>query len=239
MRSIFLLILAFGIVFSCKSKEEKLGVEASYIKAYELLKDKSYSESAKEFEKLDDDFPFSRWAIKGQTMALYSYHKSDEPEKVIQVAEDFLRLHPSSEFAPYMIYMKGLTYYNRIPPIDRAQDETQKASYAFRELIARFPDDEHTLDALKKLNFVDEHLAGSKMAIGRYQIKTKNFIGAIKNFDEVCLRYRLSKQVPEAYFRLFEIYQKIGIETEANKAKEHLLSRFPSSYWAKIINEKE
>lgn len=233
---VILIALSFLMLASCKNKDQKLSSEASYIKAYELLKDKSYAEAAKEFEKLDDDFPFSKWAIKGQTMATYAHHKSDEPDKVIQLAEDFLRLHTNSEYAPYMLYMKGLSYYNRIPSIDRAQDETQKASYSFRELIVRFPEDVHAKDAAEKLGFVDEHLAGAKMAVGRYQIETKNFVGAIKNFDEVCLRYRSTKQVAEAYYRLFEIYQKIGLASQAKKAKQYLEQNFPKSYWAELLS---
>ena len=46
-------------------------------------------------------------------------------------------------------------------------------------------------------------------------MQTKNFVGAINNFIEVTQLYRFSKQLPEAYFRLTEIYYKIGLESEA------------------------
>ncbi len=229
------LILLTNLVFACAKKaEEKTGAEISYTKAVRLLKQKSYTEAAEAFEKIDSDFPFSKWAIKGQTMAIYARYKEEDYAKLLATADDFLRLNPSSEYVPYILYMRGLSYYNQIPEIERAQDNTQQASFIFRELIARFSATDYTTDAREKLEFIDEHLAGAKMSVGRYQIKTKNYVGAIENFKEVITRYRQTNQVPEAYFRLAEIYYKIGLKDEGKKAKNHLDSKFSDTNWSKL-----
>jgi len=236
---IFQILLLICLV-SCsgnKDKEEKTSAEISYTKAMTLLtKDKNYSEAAKEFEKIDDEFPFSRWAVKSKVMVIYAYYKDEDLDKVISSADDFLRLNANSDYAPYALYMKGLSFYKRIPSIDRSQDDTQQASFAFRELVARFPLSIYAQDAREKINFIDEHLAGAKMSIGRYQIRVKNYVGAITSFNEVIGRYRQTRQVPEAYFRLGEIYDKIGLKKEAEKAKAELKSRFPESSWAQSLN---
>jgi outer membrane protein assembly factor BamD len=240
IQRIFLLLILTTLAFSCSQKDEKTGAEISYTKAAKLLKNKSYSEAADAFEKIDSDFPFSKWAIKGQTMAIYAHYKEENYTKLLSISDDFLRLNPSSEYVPYVLYMKGLSYYNQIPSIERAQDNTQQASFIFRELIARFPADNHTEDAREKLSFIDEHLAGAKMSIGRYQVKNRNYVGAIENFRDVILRYRQTNQVPEAYFRITEIYYKLGLKDEGKKAFEKLNNKFPESYWTghalKIIN---
>ena len=69
------------------------------------------------------------------------------------------------------------------------------------------------------------------MSIGRYQMQTKNFVGAINNFIEVTQLYRFSKQLPEAYFRLTEIYYKIGLESEALESFKILKINYPQSTW--------
>ncbi len=163
----------------------------------------------------------------------------DQFDKVIGSADDFVRLNSTSIYVPYALYMKGLTYYNKIPKINRAQDDTRQASLTFRELIARFPDSDYARDAEEKLSFIDEHLAGSNMSIGRYQIINKNYVGALQNFNEVTTRYRLTKQAPEAYFRLYEIYSKIGITQEAKKAQEYLVEGYPDNYWTKLASAKK
>ncbi|OFW85862.1 MAG: hypothetical protein A2794_02915 [Alphaproteobacteria bacterium RIFCSPHIGHO2_01_FULL_40_8] len=231
----FLIILA--LITSCSKKEEQNSAERAYLKAYKLLKDKNYSEAADEFEKIDDEFPFSKWAVKGQVMAIYARYLNEDYEKTAQGADDFIRLNPASEYAPYVLYMKGLVYYDQIPSIERAQDNTQQASFAFRELIARFSQSDYEADAKEKLVFVDEHLAGARMSIGRYQISTQNYVGAIENFSDVISRYRQTNQVPEAYFRLAEIYYKIGLKDEGKKAKEQLNNHFPKNYWTNLAKK--
>jgi outer membrane protein assembly factor BamD len=228
----------FFLIFSCASKEEKNSPELLYKSALKLLKSKNYIDSAKEFEKIDDDFPFSKWAIKGQVMASYAYYKNKDFEKVIQIGEDFSRLNPTSEYLPYMLYLRGICYYLQIPTIDRAQDYSSQASAIFRELIVRFPQDDHALDAKEKLIFVDEHLAGAIIEQARRQIKNQNFIGAINNLQLVISRYRFTNQVAESYFRLAEIYWYLGNKKEFYKAKKILSNQFSDSYWFKQLLTK-
>ena len=235
MKKIFKSLLFFVLLFSCAKKDDKkTNAEISYIEAMKLLKKKDYSEAATEFEKIDDDFPFSKWALKAQTVAVYARYKNEDYVKLVANVDDFLRLNPSSEYVPYMIYMKGLTYYNQIPDIERAQDNTQQVSFIFRELIARFSQTNYAADAKEKLSFIDEHLAGAKMAIGRYQITSSNYVGAIISFNEVISRYRYTKQTAEAYFRLVELYYKTGLKEEGRKTKQQLGQKFPDDYWSKI-----
>ena len=134
-----LLILLLLAAISCSKKEQKGSAELSYVEAHKLLQKKDYAEAANEFEKIDDEYPFSKWAAKGQAMAVYARYKNEDYAKLVATVDDFIRLNPSSSLVPYMLYMKGLTYYNQIPDIRRAQDNTQQASYIFREIIARFP----------------------------------------------------------------------------------------------------
>lgn len=237
---IFLLLFIAIFFASCATdKEEENTAELTYTKAKKLLDDKNYSESAKEFEKIDDEFPFSIWAKKGQVMAIYAHYKNDDFEKIIPACENFIKLNPASEYVPYVMYMKGLAYYDQIPSIDRAQDNTQIASFTFRELIARFPDSSYASDATEKLTFIDEHLAGYKMSVGRYEMNNKNYVGALDHFNNVISRYHTSKQVPEAYFRLNEIYQKVGIKDEAAKALTTLQNEFPENFWTKLALQED
>ena len=75
------------------------------------------------------------------------------------------------------------------------------------------------------------------MSIGRYQIKVKNYVGAIKYFQKVTLRYRYTNQVSESYFRLAEIYYKIGMLDESKKAVDILKTNYPQSNWTKKLKK--
>ena len=227
----FFILLLLVEIFSCKSKEEKNTAEHLYVKAFEMLQDKDYTSASEAFEKIDDEFPFTKWSIKGQIMAIYANYRLNEFEKTLQLADDFIKLHPNSEYTSYALYMKGLSYYNKIPSIERAQDYTREASLAFRELVAKFGDTEYTADAKEKIIFIDEHLAGAKMSVARYQISSQNYIGAIKNLNEVINRHHNTNQVLEGYYRLAEIYFRIGLKEESTEIVNILRETDPTNYW--------
>lgn len=236
---LFAIFLSCFLLFSCSKDKEKRTAELAYVKAMKLLKEKNYSEAAEQFEKIDDEFPFSKWAIKAQTIAVYARYKDSNYEKMLANIDDFIRLNPGNKYIPYMTYMKGIAYFDQIPNIERSQDDTKQASFTFRELIARFPESKYSSDAKTRLSFIDEHLAGSKMSVGRYEISKRNYVGAILNFKEVTSRYRLTKQVPEAYFRLGEIYKKIGLDYESKKANNFVKTNYPDTYWSDLIRNNE
>lgn len=238
MRKNFLILfIMLFAVFSCAKKEKTPTAESTYIKAYEQLKDKNYSESAKTFEKIEDDFPFSKWAPKAQIMAAYAYYKNNDHADTIRVVEDFIRINPADSAIDYMTYLKAMCYYKQIPDIARAQDNTKLASITLRELVARFPNSDYAQDARDKLVVVDEHLAGAKMSVGRYQINQENYIGALQNFQEVVDRYHYTNQAPESYYRLVETYNKIGLTSQATKANQILQERFSDNEWAQMAQK--
>ncbi len=233
IKQFIILFLILTITFSCSKKDEKPTAERAYINAQKLLKDKDYSQAAKEFEKIEDDYPFSKWASKAQTMAAYAFYKNKDYTEVIRVVDDFIRVNPSHNSIAYMIYIKGLSFYEQIPDITRAQDNTKAAYGVFRELIIRFPDSEYSKDGNEKMSVINEHLAGSKMHVGRYQQWQENYIGAIKNFQEVIQRFQFTEQAPEAYYRLIEIHYHLGIKKEAHKILQQLSENFPDNEWQK------
>ncbi len=241
VKSLLFLSLVFG--FSCSKKKPEPSAARDYIKAYELLQDGGYYEAAQDFEKIEDNYPFSYLAPKAQIMASYAYYLNEDYPEVDRLVADFVRINPNHENIDYMIYLQAMGYYNKIPKIDRAQDPTREASKLFRELKARFSDSKYAKDASKKLVMVDEHLAGAKMSVGRHQMMHSNYVGAIKNFQEVIYRYARTNQAPEAYYRLFEIYYKLGIDAEAEKALFKLVLQYYDSEWTqkaqKLKNEEK
>jgi len=235
MKNFIKIIITFCciiLISSCAKEKKVSSAENSYIEAMSKLKDKDYTAAAESFEKINDEFPLSKWGVKAQTMAAYSFYKEEKYSDVIRVAESFNRNNPSNPDVAYMQYLKSLSYYNQINDIERAQDNASAASFSFRELIARFPMSEYSDDARDKLPLVDEHIAGAKMSVGRYQLQAGNYIGAIKNFQEVMDRYARTNQAPEAYFRAFEAYKKIGLNQEAQNYLQELNDTYPDNKWS-------
>lgn len=226
------LIICLIFTFSCAKEKKVSSAENSYIEAMKKLKDKDYTAAAEDFEKINDEFPLSKWGLKSQTMAAYGFYKEEKYSDVIRIADDFTHNNPSNPDVAYLQYLKSISYYNQINDIKRAQDNASSASYSFRELIARFPTSNYSDDARNKLSLVDDHIAGAKMSVGRYQLQNENYIGAIKNFQEVIDRYSRTNQASEAYFRIYEAYKKIGLNKESQDYLKELNNTYPDNKWS-------
>ena len=102
---------------------------------------------------------------------------------------------------------------------------------ALTELVRRFPDTEYARDARLKLDLTYDHLAGKEMTIGRYYLKRKQYLAAIKRFQTVIETFQTTSHVPEALHRLTEAYLALGVTDEARATAAVLGFNYPGSSW--------
>lgn len=237
--SLLALLLLVPVLMACSSAEEEIleAVESRqtdeemYDEAGDLFAERRYIESAEKFLEIEQQYPFSPLATRGKVMAAYSYYRDTEYADALGVIDSFVRLHPSNENVAYMYYLKAMSFYERIADVERDQDVTQKALDALEEIVTRFPATGYARDARLKLDLVRDHLAGKQMAIGRFYIKRKQTIAAINRFKNVVQDYQTTSHVPEALYRLTELYLTLGAEHEAQKYSAVLGHNYPSSRW--------
>ena len=234
----FLLVLCLGLTAcsgdgSSETKGKEVSAAHMYSEAQEFVEKGAYFRAAKRFEEIESEFPFSELAIKGQVRAAYAYYRANRFEESILIAERFLRYHPGNAEVPYAMYIRGMNYYDRMATTDRDQGITTKAKEAFEELVKRYPKSQYGVDAAKKLKLIENHLAGKEMEIGRYYLERKQFIGAANRFKKVVNDFQTTAHVPEALYRLVEVYLALGIKPEATNYASVLGHNFAASKWYK------
>ena len=199
-----------------------------------LLNDKQdYKEAAKKFDQVDRENPYSDWARKALLMNAYSDYQAGQYEECINAAKRYVTLHPASPDAAYAQYLIGSSYYDQILDVSRDQERAQKAINAFEEVVHKYPDSEYALAAKKKIEMARDQLAGKEMAVGRYYLGKRDFLGAINRFKVVVTQYQTTREVEEALERLTEAYLALGITAEAQTAAAVLGHNFPDSPWYK------
>jgi outer membrane protein assembly factor BamD len=189
--------------------------------------------SAKKFEEVDRQHPYSEWARKSLLMTAYAYYEAKNYDECVTAAKRYISLHPGSPDAAYAMYLVGASYFDQIPDVNRDQGRTEKAIAALEEVIRKFPDSEYAANARKKIELGHDQLAAKEMAVGRYYEDKKNFTGAINRFKVVVTRYQTTRHVEEALMRLTECYLTLGIVPEAQTAAAVLGHNFPDSTWYK------
>ncbi len=208
-------------------------VEKMYAKGAALLDEGSYNEAAKEFDAVEQNYPYSQWATRAQLMAGYAHYSNLHYDDALLALERFIELHPGDDSAAYAYYLRALCYYEQISDVRRDQKMTALALDALKQVKTRFPDSEYAKDAVLKIDLTLDHLAGKEMEIGRYYLERKQYQAAINRFEKVLTDYQTTTHVPEALERLVESYLSLGITEEAKKNAAILGRNYPDSIWYK------
>lgn len=224
------LILVLGACSSTKT-EEHLSAERLYNRAYKSLNKTKYAKAAENFEKIELEHPYSKWATKAKLMGAYAYYKDQKYDDAIISLDRFIKYHPGNKDIAYAYYMKGLCYYEQIVGIEKDQENTELAKESFNQVVVRFPDSEYAKDAKNKLNLINDRMAGHEMEIGRFYLLRKNYLSALNRFSAVVNQYQTTSHIEEALYRQVEIYKILGLTKEADDAAKVLNFNYPDSKW--------
>ena len=249
---IFYLFILSALLLSCAKEEstveviEKNEIDIQMIDAYNegmvALDEQDGLTAAKKFTEAELLFPQSAWAPKSALMAAYSYFSSAYYADAIYEIERFLKTYPNHPRTDYAYYLLAITYYNSI--VDETKDlgSILKSKEYFQFIINNFPETEYAVDAVFKLELINEVLASKEMYLARYYFDKQKWIPAINRFKSVVEKYDDSVFIEEALHRLVEIHYKIGLEDEAKKYAYLLGYNYQSSEWYentyKVFNKK-
>jgi len=218
---------------SANSSEPQESVEVMYRKASKSLDVGNYITAAKEFDEVEQNYPYSGWATKSQIMAAYAHYKNLKYDDALLTIDRFIQLHPGDINIAYAYYLKALCYYEQISDVRRDQKMTELALKALKQVKSRFPNSKYAKDASLKIDLAVDHMAGKEMEIGRYYLERKHYNAAINRFETVIEQYQTTTHTAEALHRLTEAYLSLGIISEAKKNAAILRQNFPQSQWYK------
>ena len=232
----FALVFAAGWLAACSTVDKNAipadePADVLYNQGLTLLNKNEYADAAKKFAEVDRQHPYSEWGRKSLLMMTYTYYAGGQFDQAIIAAKRYISLHPGNQDTAYAQYLMASAYFDQIPDVNRDQARTRKAVDALQEVVRKFPDTEYAESAKQKIQVARDNLAGKEMAIGRYYMERRNFIGAINRFKTVVTQYQTTRHVEEALMRLAECYMALGITGEAQTAAAVLGHNFPNSPW--------
>ena len=206
-------------------------VEVIYTNAHEELMARNYTYAALEFDEVERQHPYSKWARRALVMSAYTYYLQNKYDEAIATARRFLALYPGNRQAPYAYYLIAMSQYERISDVKRDQRTTELAQIALREVISRYPESDYARDALLKLDLTNDNLAAKEMEVGRFYLNRGDYLAAAGRFRRVIENFGTTSHVPEALHRLTEVYVSLGVVHEAQNAAAVLGYNFPDSAW--------
>ncbi|HUH76187.1 MAG TPA: outer membrane protein assembly factor BamD [Devosia sp.] len=217
-----------------KMKEDPIVPAASlYQRALDDMDRQYYNTAIKSLEQLDRQHPRDALVEKSKLMQVYANYRSNKLNEAILAADRFLAIYPNGKDVPYVLYLKGNSYFAQIKDITRDQQLSKDAIDTYTLLISTYPKSEYAKDAKEKLLVAYDQLAGKEMSVGRYYLGAGQYTAAINRFRVVIETWQTSTHIEEALYRLTEGYLLLGLTNEAMTAAAVLGHNYPSSTWYK------
>ena len=204
-----------------------------YNSGLELLKKKKFDEAIDRFTELEIQYPYSDWSARGQMLIGFSHYSNKEYDEAILSLSKFTELNPDHPLVPYAIFLKGYSYYERIPNIELDQEYSEKALDEFLELTNRYPNSKYKKKSFEIMKILRNHLSSKELLIGKFYQSKGNYLAAIKRYKQIIKKYKRSVHTPESLFRLIESYTSIGLVKQADYLYKILSYNFPKSSWKK------
>lgn len=234
------LVLVVATVSACsmfgptKIKDEQIiPAETLYQSALSDMDRQHYNTAIESLKKLERQHPYSEYNEKAKLMEVYANYRISRFEEAILAADRYMALFPSSEETPYVLFLKGTSYFAQITDITRDQQLSQDAIATYTLLISNYPKSDYAKDAREKMVIAVDQLAGKEMSVGRYYAGNGQYAAAINRFRMVVDKFQTSTHIEEALFRLTESNLALGLTNEAQTAAAVLGHNYPSSSWYK------
>ncbi len=177
-------------------------------------------------------YPGSAISMKAQMMSAFVSYANKNYVMAELDAESYIRRYPRSSELDYMHYLLGMSCYERIDIVDRDSSSAIKALVAFDWIIQNSPQSKYATLARDKSHNLIEYLAAKEMNVGRFYMTQANYVPAIKRFAGVIKNYKDTRYVPEAMYRLSEIFTSLNITTEAKYYRKKLIRDYPDSTYS-------
>ena len=217
-----------------KIKEEEIIPAATlYQSALSNMDKQRYNTAIEDLKKLERQHPYSEFNEKAKLMEVYANYRIGKFDEAILAADRYLALFPSSDELPYVLFLKGTSYFAQIKDITRDQQLSQDAIATYTLLITNYPKSDYAKDAREKMVIAVDQLAGKEMSVGRYYAGNGQYAAAINRFRIVVDKYQTSTHIEEALFRLTESNLALGLTNEAQTAAAVLGHNYPASSWYK------
>ena len=204
-----------------------------YAQGENELNKNRYEEARMAFKKIVERHPQSSFAPRARFLIGEAYYREGQWDKAIKEFETFLAFYPRHQIADLVQFRLAMAYYDQMKPVEQDQGITQKAMDAFKTLVREYPESRYAADALAKIDICRGHLAQKELWVASYYLNQGNPAAARQRLEGVIKNYPRTLIIPEALYRLGEVYTSDGRTREAQETLRRLAEEYPYTEWGR------
>ena len=204
-----------------------------YAQGESELEKSRYQDARAAFTKIVERHPQSSYAPRARFLIGEAYYREGEWDKAIKQFETFMSFYPRHQIADLVQFRLAMSYYDQVKPVEQEQGTTAKAMEAFKVLVREYPESRYAADALAKIEICRGRLAQKELFTASYYLNQGNPAGARQRLENVIKNYPRTLVIPEALYRLGEVYAADGRTQEATDAFRKCAADYGYTEWGR------
>lgn len=203
---------------------------ADYFKEGEqAYSDKHYEEAITLWKKVKDSYLSPELTTRAElNIADATYDIGNYIEAAAEY-ENFRKLHPKHEKAPYALFRQGMCNFLQITGIDRDQTPVTNSVTLFKSFLEIYPASDLVKEVKEKFNEASEIQLNHEIYVGRFYLRTEKYTAAIKRLEGVLSRFPSSPNNDETLLYLGQAYMLSGERAKGREVFSRLSADYPSS----------
>ncbi|HXA95379.1 MAG TPA: outer membrane protein assembly factor BamD [Candidatus Dormibacteraeota bacterium] len=192
-----------------------------------------YEDARVAFRKVVERHPQSGYAPRARFLIGEAFYREGAYEKAIKEFEAFMSFYPRHSIADLVQFRLSMSYYDQMKPVEQDQEITRKAMEQFKKLVREYPESRYAADALAKIDICRGRMAQKELWIAAYYINQGNPAAARPRLEKVVKEYPRTLVIPEALFRLGEVYSGDGRTEDSQRLFRQLADEYAYTEWGK------
>jgi len=205
-------------------RELRQQAQELYRHARESLENSDYSVAITKYDGLIARYPFSDYSTQAELEKIYAQYKSYQFDEAITACDRFLRAHPRHPHADYIMYLKGVTDFERdqglmetVMPNSSKRDigNQRRAFEDFALLLQRYPTSRYASDARRRMLYARNRIAEHELSVAEFYVTRGAYVAAAKRATDIITEYPGAPATADALKILQRSYARIGLDQEA------------------------
>lgn len=211
------------------------GAEEDYVAGEAELKDRSWLEAQKLFERIRTKYPFSKYAALAELRLADAKYAQDKFIEAADAYQQFVKLHPNHEEVDYAAFRVGLCRYKDAPTefaffppaYERDNSSLAAAVTAIESFVKTYPQSKYAPDAKKLLADAQGRFADREWYVAQFYFKRGRWPGVAGRLERLLKDYPGSSHETEALLQLARTYLEMKERFRAQKALQQLIVKYP------------
>ena len=162
------------------------------------------------FEAILKDAPYSTWAALAQFNVGLALEKQGKESEAVAAYQKLIEKYSGSPVVADAYYQIGYVYYKQVSRGSYDDATRNKASEAFDEFIARYPESEKVPQARENLRNLAGGVNNNTLDVARFYEKQKNYKAAVIYYNEVVRMEAGSANAEVAKDRINHLKSTVG-----------------------------